>query len=188
VGRKLKFLIPVLLFALLIGMFYKGLYNDPTLVPSPFIGKQAPAFSVPSLQNPAVTISNDNFAGRVALLNVWASWCPGCASEHALLLQIANEGIVPIYGLNWKDERPAAMNWLQRLGNPYTLVAYDYDNTVGIDWGVYGAPETFLIDADGVILHKLVGPLTPEIWATEFLPLIEVATRSNPVKSGSIKR
>jgi cytochrome c biogenesis protein CcmG/thiol:disulfide interchange protein DsbE len=186
VDRKLKFLIPVLLFAALVGMFYKGLYNDPTLVPSPFIGKPAPAFSVPSLQDPAVTISNASFAGRVALLNVWASWCPGCASEHALLLQIANEGVVPIYGLNWKDERPAAMNWLQRLGNPYTLVAFDYDNIVGINWGVYGAPETFLIGADGTILHKLVGPLTAEIWQTEFLPLIEVATQTAQAQSRSI--
>lgn len=185
-GRKLKFVIPVLLFALLVGMFYKGLYNDPTLVPSPFIGKPAPTFAVPSLQNPAVTVSNASFAGRVALLNVWASWCPGCASEHALLLQIANEGIVPIYGLNWKDERPAAMNWLQRLGNPYTLVAYDNANTVGIDWGVYGAPETFLLGADGTILHKLVGPLTVEIWETEFLPLIELAMQSAEAQSGSI--
>lgn len=184
-GRILKFFIPVLLFAALVVMFYTGLYKDPTLVPSPFIGKPAPAFSVPSLQDPAATVSNASFAGQVALLNIWASWCPGCASEHALLMLIAEQGIVPIYGLNWKDARPDALQWLQRLGNPYTLVAYDNDNTVGIDWGVYGAPETFLIDADGIVLHKLVGPLTPEIWETQFLPLIEAAKNSGRTMPGS---
>jgi cytochrome c biogenesis protein CcmG/thiol:disulfide interchange protein DsbE len=90
-------------------------------------------------------------------------------------LQVANAGTLPIYGLNWKDERSAGLRWLQRLGNPYTAIAYDYDNVVGIDWGVYGAPETFLINADGIILHKLIGQLTPEIWEQEFLPLIEDA-------------
>lgn len=174
-GRRLKFLIPVVLFAALVAVFYTGLYKDPSLVPSPFIGKPAPAFAVQSLHDPAVTVSNSNFAGRVALLNVWASWCPGCAREHPLLMLIAEQGIVPVYGLNWKDERSAALKWLQRLGNPYTLVAYDNENTVGMEWGVYGAPETFLIDADGIILHKLIGPLTPEIWETEFMPLIRDA-------------
>jgi cytochrome c biogenesis protein CcmG, thiol:disulfide interchange protein DsbE len=185
VGQNLKFVIPVVLFAALVAMFYSGLYNDPSLVPSPFIGKPAPSFAVPSLQDPSVIVSNKSFAGQMVLLNVWASWCPGCASEHALLMLIAEQGIVPIYGLNWKDTRPDALQWLQRLGNPYTLTAYDNENTVGINWGVYGAPETFLIDADGKILHKLVGPLTPEIWETQFLPLIEAAKSSAGTITGS---
>ena len=172
---KLKFLVPIAAFAALVALFYIGLYRDPTLVPSPFIGKPAPAFALPSLQDENVTVSNADFAGEVVLLNVWASWCPGCAQEHEMLLKIAREGDVPIIGLNWKDERPAGLKWLRRLGNPYSLVAFDYDNVVGIDWGVYGAPETFLIDAEGVIQYKQIGPLTPEIWEREFLPRIAIA-------------
>jgi cytochrome c biogenesis protein CcmG/thiol:disulfide interchange protein DsbE len=185
VTRKLKFFLPIVAFGALVVVFYVGLYKDPTLVPSPLIGKPAPAFSVPSLHDPDITVNNASFGGKVALFNVWASWCPGCASEHALLLQIANQGNVPIYGLNWKDQRKDALQWLERLGNPYALVAYDYENVVGINWGVYGAPETFLIGADGTILHKLIGPLTSEIWKTEFLPLIEAAQNPASARKGS---
>jgi cytochrome c biogenesis protein CcmG/thiol:disulfide interchange protein DsbE len=174
-GGSLKFFLPIAAFLGLVGIFYIGLYQDPTLVPSPFIGKAAPEFDLPSLHSPNERVSSADMQGQVALLNVWASWCPACVQEHELLLQVANAGTLPIYGLNWKDERSAGLRWLQRLGNPYTAIAYDYDNVVGIDWGVYGAPETFLIDADGIILHKLIGQLTPEIWEQEFLPLIEEA-------------
>jgi cytochrome c biogenesis protein CcmG/thiol:disulfide interchange protein DsbE len=176
-GSTLKFFLPIAAFLGLVGIFYIGLYQDPTLVPSPLIGKAAPAFELPSLHAPDKRISNADMLGEVVLLNVWASWCPSCVHEHEILMQIASAGTLPIYGLDWKDERSAALKWLQRLGNPYTAVAYDYDNVVGINWGVYGAPETFLIDADGLILHKLVGQLTPEIWQEEFLPLIQEAKR-----------
>lgn len=171
-GFRLKFLLPITAFLGLVGIFYVGLYEDPTLVPSPFIGKPAPEFSLPSLHNPTTIISEQDFQGKISLFNVWASWCPGCAQEHELLIELAEEGELPIYGLNWKDERSAALKWLARLGNPYTAVAYDRENVVGIDWGVYGAPETFLIDTDGIILYKLVGPLNREIWADEFAPRI----------------
>jgi len=167
---RLKFFIPALAFAALVILFYEGLYKDPTLVPSPFVGKPAPEFTLPSLHNPRTSISHLDLRGQPSLFNVWASWCPGCAQEHELLLKIAQENSLPIIGLNWKDERGAALEWLQRLGNPYSFVAFDPDNIVGIDWGVYGAPETFLIGADGTVLYKLVGPLTEDIWQTEFLP------------------
>jgi cytochrome c biogenesis protein CcmG/thiol:disulfide interchange protein DsbE len=171
----LKAFLPIGAFIGLVVIFYVGLFKDPTLVSSPLIGKAAPAFDLPSLHAPDQRISNANMAGDVALLNVWASWCPACVKEHELLQQIAATGTIAIYGLNWKDERADGLKWLQRLGNPYTAVAFDYDNVVGINWGVYGAPETFLLDADGIILHKLIGQMTPEIWQEEFLPLIEAA-------------
>jgi cytochrome c biogenesis protein CcmG/thiol:disulfide interchange protein DsbE len=181
---KLKFFLPATAFAGLVAIFYVGLFKDPTIVPSPFIGKPAPEFEVPSLQNPNATVSSADMAGKIALFNVWASWCPGCRQEHEMLLSIAEQGIVPIYGLDWKDERAAGLKWLRQLGNPYTMVAFDYDNVVGIDWGVYGAPETFLIDADGIILHKVIGPLTPEIWQTELLPLIDAARNKSGEPGG----
>ncbi|NOR19191.1 MAG: DsbE family thiol:disulfide interchange protein [Xanthomonadales bacterium] len=180
----LKAFLPIGAFIGLVVIFYVGLFKDPTLVSSPLIGKAAPAFDLPSLHAPDQRVSNTDMAGDVALLNVWASWCPACVKEHELLQQIAATGTIPIYGLNWKDERADGLKWLQRLGNPYTAVAFDYDNVVGINWGVYGAPETFLLDADGIILHKLIGQMTPEIWQEEFLPLIEAArtraVNSNP--------
>jgi len=171
----LKAFLPIGAFIGLVVIFYVGLFKDPTLVSSPLIGKAAPAFDLPSLHAPDQRISNADMAGDVALFNVWASWCPACVKEHELLQQIAAAGTIPIYGLNWKDERADGLKWLQKLGNPYTAVAFDYDNVVGINWGVYGAPETFLLDADGIILHKLIGQMTPEIWQVEFLPLIEAA-------------
>ena len=172
---RLKFFLPIIAFAGLVIIFYRGLYNDPTLVPSPFIGKPAPGFSLPSLQDPDATISSDDMLGEPVLFNVWASWCAGCAQEHEMLMQIAQQGAIPIYGLNWKDERSAGLKWLQRLGDPYVAVAFDYDNVTGIDWGVYGAPETFLLDGNGTILHKVIGPLTPTIWRDELQPLIAKA-------------
>lgn len=167
-----KFFLPILIFAILVGIFYTGLYNDPTLVHSPLIGKPAPAFDLPSLHDPEKRITHEDLLGQFSLVNVWASWCPGCAREHAMLLQIAQQGQVPILGLDWKDTDQAAKQWLQQRGNPYVEVAVDRDNITGINWGVYGAPETFLIDPNGIIQYKHVGPLTQEIWEQEFLPRI----------------
>lgn len=173
--RRLKFLLPVLLFAALLVVFFRGLYQDPTLVPSPFIGKPAPDFILPALNDPQQTVSMKQWRGEVSLVNVWASWCPGCAREHEMLMRIAREGDVPIFGLNWKDERQAALKWLQQRGDPYVSSAWDFDNVAGLDWGVYGAPETFLLDRHGIIRYKLVGPLTEQIWQEEFLPRIRAA-------------
>jgi len=172
---KLKFFLPVLLFLGLVVLFVVGLQRDPTVVPSPFIGKPAPAFDLPDLFEPEKRITHEVLRGEVSMLNVWASWCPGCAREHDLLMAIGTQSDVPIYGLNWKDERSAALYWLEERGNPYAAVAVDRDNQTGIDWGVYGAPETFLLDADGVILYKLVGPMTADIWVNEFMPRIAAA-------------
>jgi cytochrome c biogenesis protein CcmG/thiol:disulfide interchange protein DsbE len=172
---KLKFFLPAFLFAGLVVIFFLGLFRDPTLVESPFIGKPAPEFNLPSLYDPAKRITKNDLLGQITLVNVWASWCPGCAREHDMLLRIAREGSVPILGFNWKDEATPAKKWLQQRGNPYMDVAVDRDNVTGIDWGVYGAPETFLLDAEGIIRYKLIGPMTPEIWDQEFVPRIRAA-------------
>ena len=177
---KLKSFLPVLIFLGLVALFVNGLQRDPTIVPSPFIGKATPAFDLPRLLEPEERLTEDIFKGQISLFNVWASWCPGCAREHELLMQIAAESGIPIYGLNWKDERPNALKWLEQRGNPYQAVAVDYDNITGIDWGVYGAPETFLIDADGTILYKLVGPVNAQIWVDEFAPRIAAAQAGTP--------
>lgn len=171
----LKFFIPVILFTGLVVIFYQGLYKDPTLVESPFIGKPAPTFDLPTLYDPERRMTEADLRGQVSLVNVWASWCPGCAQEHDMLLMIAQDGRVPIFGLNWKDEEQPAKKWLQQRGNPYVEIAVDRENKTGIDWGVYGAPETFIVDADGIIRYKHVGPITPEIWTREFMPRIAQA-------------
>ncbi len=168
----MRYLLPFLIFTALILLFVVGLSRDPTEVPSPLIGKPAPRFVLPRLDNPDEFVDQETFAGQVTLVNVWAPWCVGCRQEHDMLLRIAASGVVPIVGLNWKDNRDAALDWLRRLGNPYTVSAFDAAGDVGIDWGVYGAPETFLVDADGAVRYKRVGPLTEGIWQTELLPLI----------------
>ena len=171
----MKFFVPVGVFAALCGIFYLGLYRDPTLVASPFIGRPAPAFDLPALFDPNERVTTDALLGQVSIVNVWASWCPGCAQEHEFLVQLAVEGSVPIIGLNWKDEAQPARKWLQTRGNPYSLIAVDRDNVTGIDWGVYGAPETFLVDQQGIIRYKHIGPLNADIWTREFVPRIEAA-------------
>ncbi len=167
-----KFFLPIGIFTAMVVVFYLGLYKDPTLVQSPLIDKAAPAFNLPELYDPETRITEQDLLGQVSLVNVWASWCPGCAAEHEMLLQIAQEGQVVIYGFNWKDEAQPAKKWLRKRGNPYVAVAVDRENVTGINWGVYGAPETFLIDTNGIIRYKHIGPLTPDVWSREFLPRI----------------
>lgn len=169
---KLRFLVPVLVFAVLVPLLIFGLGRNPAALPSPYIGKPAPAFTLPDLEHPERTVSSADYAGRYALVNVWATWCPGCYEEHDFLLTLAEREDLPIYGLNWRDEGEAARRWLDELGNPYVAIGYDPDGRVGIDWGVYGAPETFLIGPDGTVLHKHITPLTEEVWRRDFLPLI----------------
>ncbi len=168
----LRYLIPAASFALLVAIFVKGLGQDPREIESPLIGKPAPAFSLESLGDPAWKVSSADFAGRPWLLNVWATWCVECRHEHETLLAIAKEDRLPMMGLNWLDDRALALRWLTQLGNPYVSVAFDPEGRTAIDWGVYGAPETFLIGADGTVLKKRVGIMTPEIWREEFLPLL----------------
>ena len=173
-----RFLLPVLplvAFGALVWFFNFGLGQKPGEIPSPLIGKPAPAFSIESLGDPAFPVGTADFAGRPWLLNVWATWCVGCRQEHELLLEIARENRLPMMGLNWRDDRSLALRWLAQLGNPYVSVAFDPEGRTAIDWGVYGAPETFLIGADGKVLQKRVGPMTAEAWRDDFLPAIESA-------------
>ena len=169
----MRFAIPIVVFLLLVVVFSFGLRNDPRELPSPFLGEQAPVFEVPSLKQPDTLVGSSNYAGEMALVNVWATWCVGCRQEHDFLMQLAASGTIPIYGINWRDRRTEALSWLQQLGDPYVFSAYDEDGRVGIDWGVYGAPETFLISPEGVVLHKHLGPLNQAIWDEDFVPLIE---------------
>ena len=168
----LRFLIPAGLFVVLVGFLYIGLQRDPREIPSPLIGKQAPQFALENLVDPALRVANADYQGRMYLLNVWGTWCGGCREEHEALLTIAGTRVVPIVGLNWKDDRELAQRWLGQLGNPYEVVAFDPEGQVAIDWGVYGAPETFLVGADGRVLQKRIGPMNLEVWQREFLPLI----------------
>ena len=168
----MRFLIPLILFIVMVAFLAVGLKLDPREVPSPFIGKPTPAFKLPQLADPGKSFSNANLQGQVSLLNVWASWCVSCKQEHPFLLKLAKQNILPIYGLDYKDEREAGMEWLNRLGNPYTVSVFDADGKVGIEWGVYGVPETFVIDKQGVIRHKHTGPITEESWQKTLLPLI----------------
>jgi cytochrome c biogenesis protein CcmG/thiol:disulfide interchange protein DsbE len=167
-----RFLVPALGFGALVVFFAIGLTRDPNQLPSPLIGKPAPAFALDSLGDPAWKVASSDFAGRPWLLNVWATWCVGCRQEHEALLAIARERRVPIVGLNWNDDRALALDWLAQLGNPYDTVAFDPEGRTAIDWGVYGAPETFLVDADGRVVRKHVGPITTEIWERDFAPLL----------------
>jgi cytochrome c biogenesis protein CcmG/thiol:disulfide interchange protein DsbE len=161
------------LFLILLIFLGYGLTLNPREVPSPLIGKPAPAFRLPTVADPAKSMGTDDFAGKVTLLNVWASWCVSCRQEHPLLVELARKGSVQVYGLNYKDTRQDARRWLASFGDPYVASAFDEDGRVGIEWGVYGVPETFVIDRKGVIRHKLTGPVTPENWAKTLQPLIQ---------------
>lgn len=173
----LKYLVPIGLFAVLVGFLYFGLGRDKETLPSPFIGKPAPVFELTRLDDPSRTFSNRELAGKPYVLNVWGTWCPGCRLEHGVLMQIAKRGEVPIVGLDWNDDREQALLWLQQLGDPYVLNAFDGEGRVAIDWGVYGAPETFLVGADGTVIKKHTGPITMEVWEQEFLPLLQKAPK-----------
>jgi len=167
-----RFLWPLGLFIVLAGFLAFGLKLDPREVPSPLIDKPAPAFTAPLLSKPDVTMGKQDLAGKVWLLNVWASWCVACRDEHPVLVDFAKRGVVPVYGLNYKDQRPAAFSWLRQGGNPYVDSFFDADGRIGIDYGVYGVPETFVIDRQGMIRYKHIGALTPEVLRDKIEPLI----------------
>ena len=170
--KYLKFLIPMGIFLVLVLFLGAGLKLDPKEVPSPLIGKPAPAFALARLDDPAQTIRRDDLLGQVWMLNVWASWCVACREEHPLLVEFAKSKMLPIYGLNYKDKRVAGQKWLADFGNPYTASLSDLDGRVGIDFGVYGVPETFIIDRQGVVRFKQIGPVTPEVIRTKIEPLV----------------
>ena len=168
-----RYVLPLIAVIALILFLVVGLNRgDPRALPSPFIGKPAPQFELTTLKDPSATIGSQDLEGNLALVNVWATWCVGCRAEHPFLLELAANDSIPIYGINWRDTRPEALRWIDQLGDPYIASGFDGSGRVGIDWGVYGAPETFLVSADGVVLHKHLGPLTKESWESDFVPLI----------------
>ncbi len=167
-----RYLIPLGIFIALVVLLAVGLRLDPREVPSPLIGKAAPEFALPSVEHPDRQVSRQDFAGKVSLLNVWASWCVSCRQEHQVLVALAQTGEVPIYGLNYKDQREDALRWLATFGDPYKESAFDRDGRVGIDWGVYGVPETFVVDRKGIIRYKQIGPVTDEALESKILPLV----------------
>jgi len=167
----------VALFVALLGLLAVGLRLDPHEVPSPLIGKPAPAFELPLVAAPGKRFSEKDMLGQVWILNVWASWCAPCLAEHPAVSELARSGAAPVIGLNYKDAREDALAWLRRNGDPYRLVAADADGRVGVDYGVYGVPETYVIDRRGVIRYKQIGPLTPEIVRGRVVPLLEELKR-----------
>jgi cytochrome c biogenesis protein CcmG/thiol:disulfide interchange protein DsbE len=168
----MKRFLPLGVFLLLAVFLAVGLRLDPREVPSPLIGKAAPPFRLPQLQDPGRTLGTEELKGKVWVLNVWASWCVACLEEHPILVEFSKRNVLPIYGLNYKDKREDALNWLGKHGNPYTLSIQDGDGRVGIDYGVYGVPETYVIDRNGVIRYKRIGPVTVPILQEKILPLV----------------
>ena len=160
-------------FAALVALLAIGLRLNPREVPSPLIGKPAPAFELPLLLAPDKKFSQKDMLGRVWILNVWASWCPPCLVEHPVVTRIARSGLAPVVGLNYKDAREEALPWLERNGKPYQLIVYDRDGRIGIDYGVYGVPETYVIDAKGVIRYKHIGPLGADVVRDKLEPLVK---------------
>lgn len=167
-----RYAIPLIVLVLLSLAFWRGLSLDPSEVPSPLLNQNVPEFSLPALRDPDRTVTADDLRGQVTLFNVWGTWCPGCHDEHPELMRLAEEEGVRIVGLNLRDERDKAIRWLDRVGDPFVVTAFDPDASVSIDWGVYGAPETFVIDARGRVRHKHTGPITDADIEETLLPLI----------------
>jgi len=169
----MRFILPFVVFMIMAAFMYVGLGLDPHEVPSPLVGKAAPAFTLPQLHEPSKQFSTQDMKGKVWLFNVWASWCTACRDEHPVLMGLSRQNIVPIYGMDYKDKREDGEAVLREIGNPYTLVVSDTEGRVGIDYGVYGVPETYVIDKQGVIQYKQIGPVTPQNLSEKILPLIK---------------
>jgi cytochrome c biogenesis protein CcmG/thiol:disulfide interchange protein DsbE len=168
----LRWTLPLAVFLVIVAFLFVGLFRDPRDVPSPLIGKPAPAFALPKLHEPQQKLTTADMRGQVWLLNVWASWCVSCRVEHPLLVDLAKANLVTVVGLNYKDEPKDGLAWLAERGDPYKTSIVDRDGRVGIDFGVYGVPETFVIDKTGVIRYKQIGPLTAEALNDTILPLV----------------
>jgi len=170
-----RYIVLIVVFFIMLGIFVVGLDRDPRKLPSPLIDKPAPEYALPKVKDPLATTGSADYAGKMVLVNIWATWCVGCRQEHAYLVDLAARNEIPLYGLNWRDQREEALAWLQQLGDPYVTSAYDEDGRVGIDWGVYGAPETFLVSAAGYVLYKHLGAMDEGVWQREFKPRIAAA-------------
>lgn len=168
-----KALIPLALFLVIAGFLFAGLDLNPRAVPSPLVGKAAPAFELPVLHQPDKRFQPADMKGKPWMLNVWASWCVTCRDEHPVLVALAKQNVIPILGLNYKDQPEDAKRWLKQFGDPYVFSVMDAEGRVGIDYGVYGVPETYVIDGSGVIRFKHIGALTPEIVSGKILPLLK---------------
>ncbi|EIC19906.1 DsbE family thiol:disulfide interchange protein [Thiorhodovibrio frisius] len=179
-SSTLRFLVPLIIFGALAGLLLYGLGQDPREVPSPLIGKAAPEFKLPDLLDPSRSVSNADLDGKISLVNVWASWCGACRAEHGMLMELSRRKDIQLIGLNWKDDQADATQVIRMSGNPYQLIAFDPDNNSGIDWGVYGAPETFVVDRNGIIRHKHIGPIDPEVWQQTLEPIIAKLQREQP--------
>jgi len=170
---KAKFLIPLVLFLALAALLGVGLGLNPKEVPSPLVGKPTPKLSLPALDDPNRIVTTEEFLGQPWLLNVWATWCVSCRAEHHLLVELSKHGNLPIVGLDYKDDAEAAKQWLRKLGNPYVVTAFDEKGRIAIDWGVYGTPETYVIDKKGIIRYKQIGPLDVKTLEEKILPLLK---------------
>ena len=171
--RTAKFLAPLVLFLIAVGFLFKGLFLDPHEVPSPLVGKPAPAFTAPLLSEPEKRFNTVDMKGKVWLLNVWASWCVACREEHPALMEMAKLSEIATYGLDYKDTDAEAQAVIDANGNPYKAIMTDADGKVGIDYGVYGVPETYVIDKAGIIRYKQIGPITEEAFFNKILPLVK---------------
>ena len=177
--KTLRWSIPLGVFAVLLVFLAAGLTRDPREVPSPLIGKPAPAFALVTLHQPERKLATTDLKGQVWLLNVWASWCVSCRVEHPVLMEFAKSKLVPIVGLNYKDKPDEGIAWLKQYGNPYDVSVVDRDGRVGIDWGVYGVPETFVVDKAGVIRHKHIGPVDAAALESRIMPLVRELQRAS---------
>lgn len=185
--RRRWYLVPILGFAALAVLLAIGLQLDPRRVPSPLIGKPAPVFSLPPVKGRTLGLASADLIGRASLVNVFASWCVACREEHPILMQFKEQGLVPIHGLNYKDDPGDAAAWLDQYGDPYTRTGADLDGRVAIDWGVYGVPETFIVDRRGHIAYKHIGPITPEALQRKILPLIKELQRDEATSARARK-
>lgn len=177
--NKLRFLLPLLIFVLMIILFKIGLGKDPNLLPSILVDKALPPFSSASLLQANELVTNNSLKGKVTLLNVWATWCESCRIEHPLLIDLAKTHSIQLYGLNYKDEQHVALNYLNKMGNPYRNIIYDPEGKVAMQLGVYGTPESFLIDKKGIVRYRYVGPITLDVLEKDLLPRIKKIEREN---------
>lgn len=184
-----KRILPLIVFAALAALLLSGIWmrkqdeaqgRNPSDIPSPLIGKQAPVFSLPNLHQPDTLVSNADFAGAPYLLNVWGSWCPACRDEHPVVAELAASGKLRVVGFNYKDQRTDALRWLAQFGDPFNVTVADLEGRSAIEWGIYGAPETFLVDGNGVVTYKHIGPLTPEVIRRDILTRLDASKGTSP--------